>query len=148
MTTLTRVVGHETDQELIEVLHELRHKSAVEYLFLAEMDLARKRLRATSDAGREYSLALPREQQLVDGAVVSLTSDGAVVVRARVATRLRLRPVSTTAALRLGFLAGHLHWKVDFENEVLAITQQSATGDYLARVQDLLDAGAVSIVEH
>lgn len=148
MIALTAVIGHETDPDLSELLHGLRHKQAVEYLFLPEADLARKRLRATSDAGQEYSLSLPRGQSLIDGAVVSLTGDGAVVVRAGQAKRLRLRPDSATSALRLGFMAGHLHWKSNFEGEVLEVTQEAPTSDYLARIQDLLDAGVVTVVDH
>lgn len=147
MIALTTVIGHETDAQLSESLHELRHKNAVEYLFLPAADLARKRLRATSDAGQEYSLSLPREQTLIDGAVVHLSDEGAVVVRAGQAQRLRVRPVSVTAALRLGFIAGHMHWKSNFNGDVLEVMQEAPTVDYLARIQDLLDTGMVAVVD-
>jgi urease accessory protein UreE len=56
-------------------LHELCHhpdlEHAVEYLYLDVHDLDRKRLRATSDAGTNYAVVLPRDSALADGAEVA-----------------------------------------------------------------------------
>jgi deazaflavin-dependent oxidoreductase (nitroreductase family) len=57
---------------------DLEH--AVEYRYLDVRDLDRKRLRATSDAGTDYAIVLPRDSALADGAELLLESDRAVVV--------------------------------------------------------------------
>lgn len=149
--TLTAVLGHESDPDLARALHALAHRDAVDELPVAEEDLPRRRLRATSRSGREYALALPRGSALVDGAVLELSPDGAVVVRSRSAGRLRLRASDPGAAVRLGFLAGHLHWVVDLGEAEhgrgeLEVVLQAPVEDYLARVEDLLAAGRLAVV--
>jgi urease accessory protein len=119
------------------------HTHAVEYVHLPVADLDRSRLRVTSDAGVDYAVALPRGTGLADGAVLVLDDDRAVVVRAGAARTLALRAVDTTAALRLGFLAGHLHWKVDQRDDRLLVHLQGPEDDYTARIADLLVSGRV-----
>src|ERR1700682_5890624 len=54
-------------------LHELRHhpelEHAVEYLYLDVHDLARKQLRATSDAGTDYDIVVAPARAPAEGAV-------------------------------------------------------------------------------
>ncbi|WP_369070226.1 urease accessory protein UreE [Kineococcus terrestris] len=144
-TTLTAVLGHEDDPGTAEALHALRHAGAVEVLHVDEADAPRRRLRVVSDRGREYAVALPRGTGLVDGAVLHLDPASAVVVRTRAAQRLRLRAADPAAALRLGFLAGHLHWTCETGDGVLDVVVQGRAEDHLARVADLLAAGAVTL---
>ncbi|MCP2627119.1 urease accessory protein UreE [Mycolicibacterium smegmatis] len=142
---LDTIVGWSTDQPIAGRLHELRHRHAVEYVHLDAHDLDRKRLRVTSDAGTEYAIALSRDVTLADGAVLLLDDDRAVVVRAGAPQTLTLRAVDTAAALRLGFLAGHLHWKVDQHDDTLVVRLEAPCDDYTARIADLLASGRVQI---
>ena len=67
-------------------LHELRHHPTSSMPSSTSTstchDLDRSRLRATSDAGTDYAIVLPRGSTLADGAVLLLEPDRAVVVRA------------------------------------------------------------------
>ena len=127
-------------------LHELRHSQGVEYVHLDVHDLDRKRLRVTSDAGTDYAVVLERNTALADGAVLLLEADRAVVVRAGAPQTLRLRPVDLGAALRLGFLAGHLHWKSDHDDNTLVVHLEGPESDYTARIAELLSSGRVERV--
>ena len=137
------IAGWADDPAIATRLHVLEHRHAVEYVHLEVADLDRGRLRVTSDAGVDYAVALPRGTGLADGAVLVLDDDRAVVVRSGVARRLVLRAVDTAAALRLGFLAGHLHWKVDQLDDRLLVHLQGPEAEYTARVADLLASGRV-----
>jgi len=128
-------------------LHELRHQHAVEYVHLDVGDLDRKRLRVTSDAGIDYAVVLPRDSTLADGAVLLLESDRAVVVRAGAPRTLTLRAGDLAAALRLGFLAGHLHWKSDQHSDTLVVHLEGPESDYTARIADLLASGGVERID-
>jgi urease accessory protein len=138
---LDGIVGWATDAAVADRLHELRHRHAVEYLHLNVYDLERKRLRVTSDAGTDYAVVLPRGGALADGAVLLLEADRAVVVRAGAPQTLTLRATDRAAALRLGFLAGHLHWKVTQHDDTLVVHLQGPESDYLSRIADLLAGG-------
>jgi urease accessory protein len=147
VVALTTLLGHEGDPGLAQRLHELRHRECVDEVEIDEGDLPRRRLRLTSTRGTTYALALDRGSALGDGSVLAVAGGGPerlVVVRARSAPRLRLRAEGAAAAMRLGFLAGHLHWVCRMEDGVLEVVLQAPEQDYLDRVADLLDAGAVT----
>lgn len=144
---LDGIVGWATEEPVADRLHELRHHHAVEYVHLDVHDLERKRLRVTSDAGTEYAVILPRDSVLADGAVLLLEPDRAVVVRAGTPQSLVLRAGDRAAALRLGFLAGHLHWKVDQRDDTLVVALEAPASDYTARIAELLDNGRVEVVD-
>lgn len=143
MQVLEGIVGWTSDDAVAGRLHELRHQHAVEYVHLGIDDLDRRRLRVTSDAGVDYAVVLPRESALADGAVLLLEVDRAVVVRAGVPQTLRLQAVDVAAALRLGFLAGHLHWKVDQHTDSMVVHLQAPESEYIARIADLLESGRI-----
>jgi urease accessory protein len=143
MQILDGIVGWASDGPVADRLHELRHLHAVEYVHLDACDLDRRRLRVTSDAGIDYAVVLPRDSALADGAVLLLEVDRAVVVRAGAPQRISLQAVDTAAALRLGFLAGHLHWKVDQHEDTLVVHLEAPVSDYTARIADLLAHGLV-----
>jgi urease accessory protein len=148
---LDGIVGWVTDQAVADRLHDLRHhpdlENAVEYLHLDIHDLDRKRLRATSDAGTDYAIALPRDSALADGAVLLLEADRAVVVRAGVPRTMTLRANDIGAALRLGFLAGHLHWKVDQRDDTVVVHLEGAESEYTSRIVELLESGRVESLD-
>ncbi|WP_167586910.1 urease accessory protein UreE [Kineococcus rubinsiae] len=147
VVALTEVLGHEDDPGLAERLHELRHRDGVDEVDIEEGDLPRRRLRLTSARGTTYAVALDRGSALGDGSVLAVAGDGpqrVVVVRARSAPRLRLRAEGAAAAMRLGFLAGHLHWVCRMDDGVLEVVLQAPEQDYLDRVADLLDSGAIA----
>lgn len=137
------IAGWVDDPAVATRLHALEQRHAVDYVRLAAADLDRSRLRVTSDAGVDYAVALPRGNGLADGAVLVLEDDRAVVVRAGTARTLTLRAVDVAAALRLGFLAGHLHWKVDQDDDRLLVHVHGAESDYTARIAELLASGRV-----
>lgn len=143
MEVLDRIVGWAGDDAVADGLHDLRHRNAVEYVHLDIHDLDRRRLRVTSDAGRDYAVVLPRDTALADGAVLLLDDDRAVLVRAGAPQTMTLRAADLSAALRLGFLAGHLHWKADQQGDTLVVHLEGPESDYLARIADLLAAGGV-----
>lgn len=144
---LDRVVGWSTDHGIAQRLHELRHRGIVDYVELDVHDIARRRLRVTSDAGVGYAIALPRTQTLGDGAVLLLEADRAVVVRAGAPQTLALRARNCSAALRLGFLAGHLHWRIDQRDDVLVIRLEGPATEYISRVSGLLDGGQIELAD-
>ncbi|MCI2421681.1 urease accessory protein UreE [Saccharopolyspora sp. K220] len=150
MTSSPRVVevvaGHESSADLAAALDALRHGQAVEYVHLSSADLDRSRLRVTSDAGRDYAIALPRGEKLRDGTVLVLDGDRAVIVRAGARRVLRFGATSVPAALRLGFVAGHLHWRSTFDGEALEVLLEGPEQDYLNRVADLIATGDVRCV--
>ena len=147
MLRLHGIIGHEGDAAVSERLHRLRHDDAVEHLAVPEADAARRRLRLTTDRGTDCALSLGREESLVDGAVLLLESHRAIVVRLGLPRLLRLRPRHLEAALRLGWSAGHLHWRVRFEGHDLVVPLDAPEADYRARIADLLDDGSVSVVD-
>ncbi|MFN3003096.1 urease accessory protein UreE [Mycolicibacterium wolinskyi] len=143
---LDGIVGWATDDAVAGRLHELRHHQAVEYVHLDAHDLDRRRLRVTSDAGTDYAVILTRDSTLGDGAVLLLEADRAVVVRAGAPQTLTLRANDLAAALRLGFLAGHLHWKVDQHDDTLVVHAEGPRSDYTARIAELLATGRVEVL--
>ena len=106
-------------------------------------DLPRRRLRLLGDRGTEVALALPRDLDLRDGAVLHLADDAAIVLRVRPRHWITLEPRDAEAALQLGFLAGHLHWRVAFDGARLRVAPAGTAEECLARIADRLPAGAV-----
>ncbi|MBL7406143.1 urease accessory protein UreE, partial [Escherichia coli] len=86
----------------------------VDVLVVSSADVARRRIRATTQSGEEIALALPRDEPLFDGAVLALDADRALIARVGAERWLRLVPASQAAALELGYHAGNLHWRVRF----------------------------------
>lgn len=144
---LDRIVGWATDEAVAQRLHELRHRRAIEYVHLDVHDLDRKRLRVTSDTGAGYAVVLPRDCTLADGAVLLLEPDRAVVVRAGAPRTLTLRATDLAAALRLGFLAGQLHWKADQRDDTLVVHLEGPESDYTSRITGLMETGRIESLD-
>ncbi len=141
MLKLTAILGLASEPALGDRLHDLAHKGAVENLVLEQRDMLRHRLRATTDAGTDCAIALPRTTALQDGAVLLLEAERAIVVRAAEQRWLRLAPRDAAAALELGYHAGNLHWRVRFEDGLLAVALEGPEAAYLERLAAYLADG-------
>ena len=56
----------------------------------------------------------------------------------------RLRPAHPAAALKLGWHAGNLHWRVHFDGEDLIILLDRPLAEYRARIAALLHEGDIA----
>jgi len=141
------VVGLASEPHIARALHRVEHEDGIEYLALSVEDTQRHRLRAKTDRGTDCAIALPRDQHLRDGAVLLLESARAVIVRMSNAAWLTLRPRDIAAALELGYFAGNMHWKIEFDNTHLRIAVQSGTLFYLDRLAPFFRDGRVECVD-
>jgi urease accessory protein len=141
------IIGTTDDPELRERVHQLSHAGRVEYITLTQGDMARHRLRATSDKGTEYAILLPRDQPLRNGAILRLDEEGALVVRLEEQHWLTVAPVDIAAALQLGYHAGNMHWRVRFDGGRLKIALEGDETAYLARLAPLIDNKRVQKID-
>jgi urease accessory protein len=146
MLRLHGIIGNVSDASIANGLHALEHRNAVEILYVPDADGGRRRLRLTTDHGTDCALVLRRDETLTDGAVVLMEPTRAIVVRIGVPKTLTLKPVGIEAAIRLGWNAGNLHWRVTFRGEDLLVLLDGPKAEYLARIKPLLDAGSVTVV--
>jgi urease accessory protein len=144
MITVTGIVGTASDPLLADKLHHLAHHDRVEILTVSEDDALRRRLRGKTDKGTDIAIALDRNDQLVDGAVLLLDEARAIVLRREEQHWLRLAPRDADAALEAGYCAGNHHWKVSFAPGVLLIAMQGPAEHYLARLDHLLKSGRIT----
>ena len=147
MLKIDHIVGSATEPALAEALHELEHHDAVEYVTLSPADTQRHRLRVMTDRGTECAIAVPRTQHLENGTVLLLEPGRAIVVRMSEVQWLTLRAQNAAAALELGYFAGNMHWKVDFDGELLRIALQGPVESYLERMAHLMQGGRIVRVE-
>ncbi len=138
MLLIEHVLGSRLEPDLSERIHELEHRGAVDLLTVPAADVARRRLRVTTRGGADVAIALPRDQQLFDGAVLLIEPDRAIVVRVDEERWLRLQPRAIADAIELGYHAGNLHWRVRFEGEALLVALEAPMDDYLARLGALV----------
>jgi urease accessory protein len=138
MLLIERVLGSRLEPAFSERIHELEHRGVIDLLMVPAADVARRRLRATTRDGADVAIALPRDQQLFDGAVLLIEPDRAIVVRVAEERWLRLQPRAIADAIELGYHAGNLHWRVRFEGEALLVALEAPTDDYLARLGALV----------
>ncbi|EIE51445.1 urease accessory protein UreE [Salipiger aestuarii] len=134
---LKTVLGQAAEARWHDRLHALEHAGGLETLAIPEADGARRRMRLTTDTGRDCAIALPREQALSDGAVLFHDGRLAIVVRIDGAARMRLRPASVDDAMRLGHWCGNLHWKVVFGHGVMDVVLDGPRARYTDRLHDL-----------
>jgi urease accessory protein len=147
MRKLQGIVGHVDDATIAAKLHELRHHGSIEYLVLAPADVKRKRLRVTTDAGTDCAIALARDEELGDGAVLLLDEDRAIVVRLEALRWLTVEPADLAAALELGYFVGNLHWRVKFEGAQLKIALEGEEGFYRERLVPMVEKRLARIVD-
>lgn len=147
MIQLTGILGRNDDPAIADQLHHLSHDGRVEHLIVPPEDAARHRLRAFTDAGTECGIALRRDENLFDGAVLFLDKDRAIVVRMGEESWLRLRPLNAAAALELGYFAGNMHWRVRFHDEMLFVAITTSRADYLSRLSELLSQRKLEVMD-
>lgn len=146
MQVYDHILGAADTPETATLLHRLDHAHAVDRLILPRADLARRRLRTRTEAGREVAVALPRDQKLFDGAVLALSDEAALVVKVEAEHWLNVRPRNSAAALKLGYHAGNLHWRVRFAAGDLLIAIETEEHRYRDRLADLIAAGEAEIL--
>jgi urease accessory protein len=144
---ITGILGNARQPELAERLHRLEHEGRVDRVTLKGADLARHRLRVTTEQGTECAIALPRTEVLEHGSVLALSEERAIVVELEELGWLALEASDAASALRLGFLAGHHHWRVRFDGTVLRVAMDEGPEPYLARVREQLESGQVRLVD-
>ena len=130
MLRLHGIVGHESDADFQVRLHDLEHRGGIELLFVPPDEAGGAR-------GR-------REERLTDGALLHIDGKTAIIARFGRQSVWRLRPADPAAALRLGWNAGNLHWRVRFEGDCLVVLLDGPLSDYRARLEHLLGAGKVT----
>jgi urease accessory protein len=147
MIKIDHIAGTSTEPAIAEALHDLEHRDAVEYVTLSPSDTQRHRLRVMTDRGTECAIAVPRTQRVENGTVLLLEAGRAIVVRMSEMQWLTLRPRDAAAALELGYFAGNMHWKVEFEGELLRIAVQGPVEHYLERLSHLMQDGRITRAE-
>jgi urease accessory protein len=60
---------------------------------------------------------------------------------------MTLRANDIGAALRLGFLAGHLHWKIDQRDDTVVVHLEGPKSEYTSRIVVLLESGRVESLD-
>lgn len=146
MEVLTTILADAAEPAVHERLHRLEHRGGVETVRLDRANLARRRQRLVTDRGREVAVALSREEQLFDGAVLVLEAERALVVALEAEAFLRVRPADAASALRLGYHAGNLHWRVHFEGADLLIALEREEAAYRDRLVELENEGRIAVV--
>ena len=131
------------DDRVNGCIHDLEHADGIELLFVPPSDAGRKRFRLTTDRGTDCAVSLDRDEELVDGALLFIAPERAIIARFGEQQVWRLRPVDQAAAVKLGWNAGNLHWRVRFEGESLVVLLDAPLHTYRARIMPLLDAGEV-----
>lgn len=145
MLTLTAIVGHSSEDRLAERLHLLSHAEQVETLLLDRNDTLRRRLRGVTDRGTDVAIALDRNAQLSDGAVLLLEPDRAIIVRISQEKWLKVVPRDADSALEAGYFIGNLHWRVHFAPGAILIALEGPESHYAARLAHLAGAGKIRI---
>jgi urease accessory protein len=143
---VTEIVGHVEDPEYAGRVQRLALEGSVERLNIGAGDVARHRMRLATDAGTECLISLPRNAHLRDGAILLINESRAIVARVQSRSWLRLRARDSAAGLRLGHLAGHLHWGVRFEGDELWVGLDEPQGHYMSRLAPLAEEGAVVVI--
>ncbi|MGJ5083466.1 urease accessory protein UreE [Bradyrhizobium sp. HKCCYLS3013] len=143
MLRLHGILGRASDKAYAGRIHALEHRGGIELLFVPPEDAGRKRFRLTTDRGTDCAVSLDRDEELVDGALLHLDSDRAIIARFGEQHMLRLKARDEASALKLGWHAGNLHWRVRFEGDSLVVLLDAPIETYRARIKPLLDAGEV-----
>jgi urease accessory protein len=143
MLRLHGIIGHEDDHAYHARLHALEHRDGIELLFVPPEEAGRKRFRLLSDRGTDCAVSLERGEELRDGALLYIDDSRGIVVRFGQQAIWRLRPANEAVALRLGWNAGNLHWRVRFEDGCLAILLDGPLGEYRDRLAHLLAEGGI-----
>ena len=143
MLRIDHIVGHESDGDLADRLHELDHAGRFEKIVLTGDDTLRRRLHVVTDQGTDCAIMLSRDKRLSDGAVLLLQRDRAIVVRLRQLQWLSLVARDQAAAQELGYFAGNMHWPVRFDGTTLRVELHGPEQSYLDRLSHMIADGRV-----
>lgn len=143
MLRLHGIIGKSGDPAYRGLLHDLEHANGIELLYVPPSDAGRKRFRLSTDRGTDCAVSLDRDEELSDGALLYIDPARAIIARFGEQAVWRLRPVDEAAALKLGWNAGNLHWRVRFEDDCLVVLLDGPLHDYRARILPLLGEGEV-----
>ena len=94
MLRIDRVLGSRLESAFSDEIHRLENSGAVDVVNIPIADLARRRLLATTRAGEELAIALPRHQKLFDGAVLLIDSPPSRATRSMLRTPRSARSAS------------------------------------------------------
>jgi urease accessory protein len=144
MLRLHGILGHSDDPSFRARLHALEHSGGIEFLFVPPDDVGRRRFRADTDRGTDCAVSFDRDGDLQDGDLLYLDDRRAVIVRFGAEKVWRLQPKDQATALKLGWNAGNLHWRVRFEGDSLVIPLDAPLENYRARIRPLLEDGSVT----
>lgn len=133
---LSAILGNLSEKLWHDRAHASEAAGTYEVMRIGRTDSARRRMRLTTEQGRDTALALDRTASLVDGAVLHWSQDLMIVVRIDAGPRLRLTPADAASALRLGYFCGNMHWKADFLGSQIDIHMDGPEESYRARLQD------------
>lgn len=143
MLRLHGIIGRSDEAAYAAVLRDLEHQDGIELLFVPPSDAGRKRFRLTTDRGTDCAVSLDRDENLTDGALLYLDPTRAIIARFGEQEIWRLHPIDQAAALKLGWNAGNLHWRVRFEDDELIVLLDAPLHTYRARILPLLESGEV-----
>lgn len=133
---LSDILGNLSDKLWHDRAHAAEAAGTYEVMRIGRTDSARRRMRLTTEQGRDTALALDRTATLVDGSVLHWSQDLMIVVRIDAGPRLRLTPVDAASALRLGYFCGNMHWKADFLGSQIDIHMDGPEESYRVRLRD------------
>ena len=145
MITVTSILGSASEPKIANILHDLEHRNKVEFFVVEHNDILRRRLRGKTDKGTEIAIALERNEQLSNGAVLLLDDTRAIVVRVPEEHWLRITPCDADAALEAGYCAGNHHWRVRFEPGALLIVMEGPAEHYISRLDPLLKTRRIEV---
>ncbi|WP_315797521.1 urease accessory protein UreE [Bradyrhizobium sp. SZCCHNRI3043] len=148
MLRLHGIIGRADDKAYARQLHTLEHHGGIELLFVPPADAGRKRFRLTTDRGTDCAVSLDRDEDLIDGALLYLESDRAIIARFGEQRVWHLAPRDPASALKLGWHAGNLHWRVRFEDDCLVVLLDAPLDTYRARIMPLIESGEVVERDH
>ncbi|WP_316229732.1 urease accessory protein UreE [Bradyrhizobium sp. SZCCHNR1051] len=148
MLRLHGIIGRADDRAYARQLHALEHRGGIELLFVPPADAGRKRFRLTTDRGTDCAVSLDRDEDLIDGALLYLESDRAIIARFGEQRVWHLTPRDPASALKLGWHAGNLHWRVRFEDDCLVVLLDAPLETYRARIMPLIESGEVVERDH
>lgn len=133
---VSEVLGSAAEEPWHERVHAADAAGTLDVVRISPTDAARRRMRLTSERGRDIALALARDASLSDGAVLAWTEALTLVARIDRGPRLRLVPDDAPSALRLGYFCGNLHWKADFQDGAIDIHMDGPENAFRARLAD------------
>lgn len=133
---LSKVLGRTAEQPWHDRAHAAEAAGRLEVIKVARTDAPRRRMRLSTDKGRDVALSLARNAALADGAVLLSRDDLMIVVRTEGGPRLRVMPADAQSGLRLGYFCGNLHWKVDFRDGAIEIHMDGPEDTFRARLAD------------